>query len=73
MLTEQDKYGFSTVRGFGKYEFKGINWEEDKEKYPNSLIVGAPEDIPNDIEVTNTIVGSNEYEYFRAASSLIFQ
>jgi 4-amino-4-deoxy-L-arabinose transferase-like glycosyltransferase len=68
-LTTPDKYGFSTVRSFGKYKFRGINWDEDRSNYPGSLIVDAPEGVPNDTDIVKNIYGSNHYEYFKVVSN----
>ncbi len=44
-LTPRDKFGFSTVRGFNKYHFESINFEELKEE-ANVLIIGTDKEIP---------------------------
>lgn len=44
VLTPRDKFGFSTVRKMGKYEFKSINYGEDI-KSPNTLIISADESV----------------------------
>ena len=48
-----DKYGFSTGRKLGKYEFRAINYEEDK-KMPNTLLISAEEKV-DDAKVIDTI------------------
>jgi len=63
-LTSRDDYGFSTVNGFDKYIFKSIDWEADKLKYPNSIIIGTKEEIPKESNVVQKIYGENGYEYF---------
>lgn len=45
-LTFRDKYNFSTVRDFGKYHFVSTSWDKLRDKH-SSLIIAAPEDIPN--------------------------
>jgi len=53
VMTPRDKFGFSTVRSFGKLEFRQINYGEDK-KLPNTLIISADEPV-DDKEVIYTI------------------
>jgi 4-amino-4-deoxy-L-arabinose transferase-like glycosyltransferase len=68
-LTARDKYGFSTVNGFGKYVFKKIDWDKDKLIYSNSLIAGADEEIPNETNIVKDIYGSNGYLYFKIVAN----
>jgi 4-amino-4-deoxy-L-arabinose transferase-like glycosyltransferase len=68
-LSIPDRFGFSTVRSFGKYEFRGINWDEDKLILPNSLIVGAPEEIPDGTNIVKNIYGSNNIQYFKVVAN----
>jgi hypothetical protein len=63
-LLGKDKYGFSTVAHFDKYHFTSINWDTDKLKYPNSLIAGTDEEIPNEANIVQKIYGSNGFHYF---------
>lgn len=44
VMTPRDKFGFSTVRQFGKYEFRAINYEADK-KLKNTLIMATDEPV----------------------------
>ncbi len=44
VMTPRDKFGFSTVRSFGKYQFRAINYGEDK-KLKNTLIIAADEGV----------------------------
>jgi 4-amino-4-deoxy-L-arabinose transferase-like glycosyltransferase len=44
VMTPRDKFGFSTVRKMGKYEFRSVNYGEDK-KSPNTLIVSTDESV----------------------------
>jgi hypothetical protein len=44
-LTDKDGFGFSTVRSFGKYEFRSIKFDEDRPKVTNTLIAGTKEEI----------------------------
>lgn len=46
VMTPRDKFGFSTVRKLDKFEFKNINWDEDK-KSQNTLIISADESVDN--------------------------
>lgn len=48
VLTQRDKFGFSTVRAFGKYKFVSINWDQMRD-FRATLLVGAPGEI-NDID-----------------------
>ena len=42
-------------RKIGKYEFRPIDWNQDK-RIPNVLIVGAPSEIPEDIPYYDTVL-----------------
>lgn len=64
VLTPRDEFGFSTVRDFGKYHFTSIDFQKIKEKYPNSLIAGTPDEIPEASNVIKRIFGTNGFEYF---------
>lgn len=68
-LTPRDKYGFSTVTNFGNFVFKSIDWDQDKVLYPNSLLVGTDEEIPNEANVVKKIYGSNDYLYFKVVEN----
>jgi len=68
-LTSKDQYGFSTVPGFGKYVFKPVNWEEDRLMYQNSMIVGAPDEIPSEANIVERVYGSNGFEYFNVVAN----
>src|SRR4030042_6882815 len=68
-LTPRDKYGFSTVGSFNKYVFKSIDWDKDKLIYPNSLIAGADEEIPNETNIVKDIYGRNGYLYFKVVAN----
>lgn len=54
-LTPRDKFGFSTVRSFDKFEFRKINWEEDK-NLKNTLIVGISEEIPENVKIADQVL-----------------
>jgi 4-amino-4-deoxy-L-arabinose transferase-like glycosyltransferase len=53
VMTPRDKFGFSTVRQFGKFEFRSINFEEDK-KLTNTLIIASDEPV-DDKAVIHTV------------------
>lgn len=51
-----DIVGYSS---FGKYEFRSINWKEDK-NIPNTLLVGTSQEIPeNESKTLNLITSPN--------------
>jgi 4-amino-4-deoxy-L-arabinose transferase-like glycosyltransferase len=68
-LSQRDAYGFSTVRKFDKYRFEWIDWDEDKLRYPDSLIVGTDEEIPDEANVVKDIYGINGYKYFQVVAN----
>lgn len=69
-LTKKDEFGFSTVREFGKYRFVSIDdWERTRSTYPNSLIAGTEEEIPDEANVVDEIYGSNGYKYFQVVAN----
>lgn len=47
---------------FDKYEFKYITYEELKDMYPNSIIVGRADEFPNSVETLKTIYYLNGEE-----------
>ncbi len=49
-LTPRDKFGFSTVTNFGKYEFHRIDWGKDS-RTANALIITADEKAPDDLAI----------------------
>jgi len=69
LLTPRDIYGFSTVRNFGKYIFGTINFEETKSENPNSLIIGAEEEIPVEANVVKTIYFPGNQIAFRIVAN----
>jgi len=54
-LEPRDKFGFSTVRRFGKFHFRPINWQEDK-NLKNTLLIATQESVPD--EKVDTIIPS---------------
>jgi len=53
VMSTPDQYGFSTGRKFGKYEFRSIKYDEDK-NLPNTLLISAKEEV-DDTKVINTV------------------
>ena len=47
VLTERDRFGFSTVSYFGKYHFRNIDWNSMRD-YRQVLLIGAPEEFTVD-------------------------
>ena len=68
-LTPRDRYGFSTVTRYSNYVFKAIDWDEDKLAYPNSIIAGSDEEIPDEANIIKRIYGSNDYLYFKVVAN----
>ena len=68
-LTSRDEYGFSTVAEFGKYTFEPVNFQDSREIYPDSLIAGTKEEIPQTANIIKRIYGTNGYEYFNIVSN----
>ena len=68
-LTGRDKFGFSTVREFAKFEFRSIKWDMDQPGNPNSLIIGTNEEIPDEANIVKEIYGSNGYKYFEVVAN----
>ncbi len=69
ILTARDKYSFSTVDRYSNYVFKSIDWDKDKLLYPDSLIIGSNEEIPDEANITKKIYGSNGNLYFKVVSN----
>jgi hypothetical protein len=65
VLTPRDKFGFSTVRNFGKFEFHRIDWGVDSQS-PNTLIVATDEGAPNEkaIDTIKDPAGKVMYRFF---------
>lgn len=63
-LTARDGYGFSTVRDFSNLHFYSIKFGEMRTQYPNSLIIGTPEEIPDEANIIKKVYGTNGYNYF---------
>ena len=67
VMTPRDKFGFSTVRQFGKFEFRAINFGEDR-KIPNALILEAGEGV-DEKQVVYTIYDPAGKQMYRFAES----
>jgi len=67
VLTPRDKFGFSTVKNFGKMEFRKINFGEDR-KIPNALILEADEGV-DEKNVIHTIYDPAGKQMYRFAVS----
>jgi len=68
-LSPKDKYGFSTVRSFGKYEFIPIIYDKVQPANPGSLIVGTIEEIPKEANIVKNIYGTNGFLYFEVVAN----
>ena len=69
VLTPRDKYGFSTVRNFDRFVFKPIDWDNDRQNFPDSLIIGTDEEIPKEANIVKKIYDSNDYLYFEVVAN----
>jgi len=67
-LTPPDKFGFSTVRDFGRFHFEAIDWQSLKDK-ERSLIVGTDEEIPESAKIIKTIYFRNKKPAFQIAET----
>jgi hypothetical protein len=68
-LTPRNRFGFSTVESFDKYEFRQVDYEVDLPNNPRSLIVGTDEEIPDEANVVKEIYGTNGYKYFQIVAN----
>lgn len=68
-LTARDKFGFSTVRSFDKFEFREVKWDTDQPANSNSLIVGTDDEIPDEANIIKEIYGSNGFKYFQVVAN----
>jgi len=64
-LTPRDKFGFSTVTDFGKYQFHKIDFAKDSQS-PNTLIIVADESAPDNLAVDRVLdpAGKAMYRIF---------
>ena len=67
VMTPRDKFGFSTVRQFGKFEFRRIIFTEDR-KIKNSLIIAADEGV-DEKNIVHTIYDPAGNPMYRLAVS----
>jgi len=58
VLTPRDKFNYSTVRDFGKYHFRTIDWQELENEH-DALIVGVEGEIPDNAKILKNIYFSN--------------
>jgi len=65
VMTPRDKFGFSTVRNFSKFEFHRIDWGVDSQS-PNTLIIAADEGAPEEAVVDRIYdpAGKVMYRFF---------
>jgi len=68
-LTPRDKFGFSTVTSFDKYEFMPINYDSVQPQNPGCLIVGTDGEIPPEANIIKKVYGQNGYLYFEAVAN----
>lgn len=68
-LAPRDKFGFSTVSNFDKYEFRDIDFDRVKPENPNSLIVGTDEDIPDEANIIKKIYFPSGEEAFKVVAN----
>ena len=69
ILTQRDKFGFSTVDNFDEFYFENINFDKVKVDNPKSLIIRTGEEIPEEANIVKEIYGSNEHLYFEAVEN----
>jgi len=68
-LTRADKFGFSTVESFGKFEFRPIDFDKEKPNSPGSLIIGTGREIPDEANVIKEIYFPNGEVAFRVVAN----
>ena len=69
VLTPRDRFGFSTVRDFDKFHFEAVNFDKIRPENPNTMIVGADEEIHDEANIIEEIYGSNGYKYFQIVAN----
>ncbi|MFZ3069211.1 MAG: glycosyltransferase family 39 protein [Microgenomates group bacterium] len=67
VMSTPDQYGFATGRKFGKYEFRSIKYDEDK-NLPNTLLISSEEKI-DDTKVINTVKSPSGETMFKFIST----
>lgn len=69
LLTPRDKFNFSTVRNYDKYEFTSTPWDKVRDIH-SSLIVTAPKDLPDSgVNILNRIYFPNGKPAFNIVSN----
>lgn len=68
VFTHRDKFGFSTGESFGKFVFKGINWQDDSST-PSTLIVTDPGSAPSQLVPQYIIRYPNHQPVFKIYST----
>jgi len=66
VLTQRDKFGFSTVRDFDKFHFENIDWNVLVSK-SNILVCGTDEEIPERAKIIKEILFKNGKPAFQCA------
>ena len=69
ILTPRDEFGFSTVRTFDIFRFQKIDFEQTRVDFPNSLIAGTDEEIPDEANIVKEIYGQNGHLYFQIVAN----
>lgn len=64
VLTSRDSFGFSTVPSFDRFTFERIDFYKTAAKYPGSIIIGSPDEIPVEANIVGRIYGQNNFLYF---------
>lgn len=67
-LTFRDRYNFSTVRDYDKFHFASISWP-DILKEKNTLIIAAPEEVPENVDTIKIINFPNGKPAFKVLSN----
>lgn len=67
VMSTPDQYGFATGRKFGKYEFRSIKYDEDK-NLPNTLLISSEEKV-DDTKVINTVKSPSGETMFKFIST----
>ena len=67
VMSTPDQYGFATGRKFGKYEFRSIKYDEDK-NLPNTLLISSEEKV-DDTRVINTVKSPSGETMFKFIST----
>jgi len=67
VMSAPDHYGFATGRQLGKYEFRTINYAQDK-NLPNTLLISA-EEVVDDTKVIGTVKSPSGATMFKLTST----